>query len=432
LNRERRSLCCVDMSAIIPGPERRTPKGYRQGTDRIVGPEQTLANLRPFLDDFGVTRIADVTGMDCIGIPTVMVVRPNSRSVSVSQGKGVDLATAKVSGLMESIEQFHAEHVLNPLRLANLNEIRAIGAVADVERLPGFKLDFDATQRVLWIAGQDLATEAEIWVPFEAVHLDLRLPLPTGSGFFMSGSNGLASGNHRLEAVSHGLCELIERDALSLFFQSDAPHQRRRRVELATVDDPICRELLTRYREAEMDVAVWDMTSDLGIPCFLCWILESADDVFRPVGLAQGSGCHPTRGIALSRALSEAAQSRVTRIVGSRDDIRPKDLLELRAADALELYRAQMSEPEGPCRAFQSTTSYSFDTFEEDVELLIARLHAAGLTQVIGVDLSRPQYPVHVMRLLVPGLEGAAYLPGYRPGRRAAAQRARRTAEVRS
>jgi ribosomal protein S12 methylthiotransferase accessory factor len=164
------------------------------------------------LPNIGITRIADVTGMDCIGIPTVMVVRPNSRSVSVSQGKGVDLITAKVSGLMESIEQFHAEHVQLPLRLASQKEISAAGQAAKVERFPRFERPYDSTQRILWIAGRDLATDVEVWVPFEAVHLDLRLPLPTGSGYFMSGSNGLASGNHRLEAVTHGLCELIERD----------------------------------------------------------------------------------------------------------------------------------------------------------------------------------------------------------------------------
>lgn len=407
------------MSTVSLRTGRLATKGYRRGTDRIVSPEQTLASVAPFLPDFGITRVADVTGMDCIGIPTVMVVRPNSRSVSVSQGKGADLISAKVSGVMESIEQFHAEHVLLPLRLGSLQDINASGKAANVERFARFERPYDVTQRILWIAGQDLSANGEVWVPFEAVNLDLRLPLPTGSGYFMSGSNGLASGNHRLEAISHGLCELIERDALSLFFTADTTYQRTHRLDLETVDDPVCLDLLDKYRCAEISVAVWDITSDLGIPCFLCWILETAHNVFRPVGLAQGSGCHPTRTVALARALSEAAQSRVTRIVGSRDDLQPHELSELRSSDTLRLHRAQLALPTGKCCCFQDVPSYDFDTLEADVALLIDRLRAVGVDQVVSVDLSRPEYPVHVVRVFTPGLEGAPYLPGYQPGRRA-------------
>lgn len=59
----------------------------------------------------GITRVADVTGLDRIGIPVVMVCRPNARSLAVSQGKGIDIEAATVSGLMESVELYHAEHI---------------------------------------------------------------------------------------------------------------------------------------------------------------------------------------------------------------------------------------------------------------------------------------------------------------------------------
>lgn len=413
------------MNAPVSPAGKPTPKAFRHGTDRTLEPRQTLAKLTPFLDDFGITRVADVTGMDCIGIPTVMVVRPNSRSISVSQGKGIDLVTAKVSGIMESIEQFHAERIHLPLLLGSYAEVGALGQMAEVERMGAFVRAFNRSQRILWISGKDFVSGAATWVPFETVHLDLRLPLPPGSGYFLSGSNGLASGNHPLEAISHGLCELIERDALSLFLQSDARYQTDRRLNIETVDDAACRELLDIYARANIDVAVWDITSDLDIPCFLCWILEKNPDVFRPVGLAQGAGCHPSRAIALSRALTEAAQSRVTRIVGSRDDIQPQHLTELRSADQVQVYRNQMANTGRDARHFQSAPSHTFETFEEDVSLLVERIQAAGVRQVIGVDLSRAEYPVHVWRMLAPGMEGPAYMPGYRPGKRAAEHRTR-------
>ena len=72
----------------------------------------------------GITRLGDITGLDYIGIPVVVAVRPNSRSVSVSQGKGLDLHQATASALMEAIEGFHAEEVGNGRR-ATYQELAA-------------------------------------------------------------------------------------------------------------------------------------------------------------------------------------------------------------------------------------------------------------------------------------------------------------------
>ena len=76
-----------------------------------MAPLRTLERLRPVLAQVGVTRVAVITGLDDVGIPVVMVCRPNGRSLSVSQGKGVDLSAAKVSGIMEAVEAWHAEQV---------------------------------------------------------------------------------------------------------------------------------------------------------------------------------------------------------------------------------------------------------------------------------------------------------------------------------
>ena len=69
-------------------------KRYTHGTHRVCPPEETLERLRPHLATMGITRVANVTGLDRTGVPVVMVVRPNARSVAVSQGKGLTLAAA--------------------------------------------------------------------------------------------------------------------------------------------------------------------------------------------------------------------------------------------------------------------------------------------------------------------------------------------------
>ncbi|MET0410357.1 MAG: YcaO-like family protein, partial [Polyangiaceae bacterium] len=112
----------------VPTPER----------NRARSPAETFARLQPLFPLVGITRVANVTGMDSIGIPVFMVVRPNARSLSVSQGKGLSEGAAKISGVMESVEQWHAERIHLPLRLARLDELATEGRVADVTLLPRF------------------------------------------------------------------------------------------------------------------------------------------------------------------------------------------------------------------------------------------------------------------------------------------------------
>jgi ribosomal protein S12 methylthiotransferase accessory factor len=395
-----------------------TTKNYRLGCARTRPPEETLLALEPFWARMGLTRLANITGLDTIGIPTALAVRPNAKSLSVSQGKGVTLAAAKVSALMESLELFHAEATLLELRLATAREMRNNEHIIDLNALPRSFRDPSPGMRCLWAPGTDLTTGAPIWVPFGLVTMDLTLPLLEGSEVYPPSSNGLASGNERNEALVHALCELIERDAYTRFFQRHADAKRALRVDLRSVQDMTCRALLEAYARADVLVEVWDMTSDVGVPAFLCAVLEAEANPFRHVGLAHGSGAHLDPAVALARALSEAAQSRLTRISGSRDDMLPENIQDLqrpsRRAEHLRYFDAEHG-----ILAHRSNTGFSTTTFEDDVRYLIERLAACGLSQVVGVDLSRPGWPVSVVRTIVPGLEGMIGSPAYRPGRRA-------------
>jgi YcaO-like protein with predicted kinase domain len=399
-------------------PKIASTKTCVRGTHRTRDPAETVAAIRPFLPEMGVTRIADVTGLDHIGIPTVMAVRPNARSLSVSQGKGVTLDAAKASGMMEAVEQWHAERIDRPLRLASAAELSGEEKLADFERMPKSTQPCDRHTRLLWAEGRELWTGRSIWLPYEAVSLDLRLPLPAGSGHFLGGSNGLASGNDLAEAIAHGLWEVIERDALTLFYARTADEQWRRRLNLRSVSDDLCVDLLERYERASVDVAVWDIATDLEVPSFLCAILDRQLDPFRPVGLARGSGSHPDRTVALTRALTEAAQSRLTRIAGTRDDIQADDFDRLRSEKAYTRHRAQLDAPGEPPRRFDDIPTHLAPTFEEDLAWARERLAARGIEQVAVVDLSREAYPVCVAKVIVPGLEGLVEVPGYVPGGR--------------
>src|ERR1700720_2691194 len=196
----------------------RTPKVLREGTHRSQSLDDTLRFALRLAPIMGITRVANVTGLDPVGIPVVMVSRPNSRSVAVSQGKGIDLASARASGLMEAAELYHAETITLPLRLATYEELRYQNNVIDVNELPrGSASRFHPNLRLLWCQGRDLLNGESVFVPYAIVHTNYTTPFPDGHGCFTASSNGLASGNRLVEAISHGICEVVDRDATTLW-----------------------------------------------------------------------------------------------------------------------------------------------------------------------------------------------------------------------
>ncbi len=404
----------IDLSQTIP-------KGFSTGTHRTRSPAETFASVSRFLPVMGITRVANVTGLDDVGIPVVMVCRPNSRSVAVSQGKGLTLAAAKTSGLMESVEGYHAETITLPLKLASYEELRYTHRVVDVTRLPLIReTRFHFNKRILWIEGQDLIGGESVWVPYEMVHTDYTLPPITGESCFPLTSNGLASGNHQLEAVAHGINEVVERDATTLWGFLPTEAQRATRIDPATVDDPSCRLVLDQLARAEIDALIWDITSDVGLPSFQCLIFQQGDQRLRGLYGMLGMGTHTNREIALLRALTEAVQSRLTLIAGSRDDIGREHY---QHGHQLEIIRRIREEAHAfpPERSFQSVPTFPHPTFNEDIRCQIEHLQAVGIDSVIAVDLTKPELRIPVVRMIIPGLELIGELDDYFPGRRAQA-----------
>jgi YcaO-like protein with predicted kinase domain len=405
-------------SALRPHASPPVFKEFRRGTHRAQAPERTLARAEQLARAMGITRVADVTGLDCIGIPVTMAYRPNARSLAVSPGKGVDLLAAKASALMESIEGWHAERIHLPLLLASPNELRFEHPLVDVASLPrraGAELHDNA--RFLWIEAEDLLSEATLLVPFELVHMNFTLPLPTSSGALLSSSNGLASGNHELEAISHAICELVERDAMTLFRALSSDAKQQRKLDLATIHDPSAQWALERYLAADCAVAVWEVTSNVGIPAYRCIVVDRRPAFARSHLPGVGSGCHPSREVALIRALTEAAQTRLTLISGARDDLAVSAYAQAQDRTAHETLLEHI-EARGGTRVFSDAPTFDGDTLNADVAWELSRLRAAGVDQVAAVDLSKPHFGIPVVRVVIPGLEGIPEATGYVPGRR--------------
>ena len=234
-------------------------------------------------------------------------------------------------------------------------------------------------------------------------------------GAFQVTSNGLGAGNSFLEAIAAGLYEVIERDAYSCHYNAAL---NRNHIIPVLPDSvarayPLVADVLDRCQRARIGILVQDCTVDTNVPTYNA-IAYDHDD--RGVGVVHGTGAHLDPEVALLRAITEALQARLNFIAGSRDDIfraafrrwrgdwrRLRDWLEVHPADAPEA---------------SALPSRAGETFEEDIASLIGGCRAAGRRRVIVVDLTPPEFPIHVVRILVPGLEGYWH-HGYQPGQRA-------------
>jgi ribosomal protein S12 methylthiotransferase accessory factor len=374
----------------------------------MMEPGESFARFQHLAAAMGITRIADVTGLDRVGVPVVMVHRPNARSISVLQGKGPTLAAARMSGFMEAAETYHAEEVEAPLRLASLETLAGAAAVV-CDGLPlGCNSRFRPDLPLRWIEGEDLMQRRRVWVPFELVHADYSLPAGDDAGCFSASSTGLAGGNHLLEATAHGLYEVIERDAVTLWLLRSDAAQAASRIDAGSVDDLLCRGVLDRIERAGLLAQIWDVTSDLGVPAFLCRLHDPQGPATGAI--PEGAGCHMSRGVALLRALTEALQSRLTMIAGVRDDLFPS------------LYRVQrppLPDAAAPARPLSSVPTFDSEDFESDLAWLLERLRGAGVTSAVVVDLTKPAIGIPIVRVIVPGLEDGWHQPDYEPGPRA-------------
>jgi YcaO-like protein with predicted kinase domain len=394
-----------------------------EGTVRELQPGKTLERLRPLLPEFGITRLANITGLDTIGVPVWTAVRPLARSLSVSQGKGVTQELAIVSAIMESIEVFHAEQHRTLLESRDLFECKSDPSFVSPRWL-GIRADADLTgdRKISWVKGEDLFGGGAKWIPAELFDLDFskREAPPV----FLSSSNGLASGNTRCEAIIHGLCEVIERDQSSFWsVEKDLSDSKiNRRIIVESVADPVCRSLIEKCFSAGLDIFLWYITVNIDIPVFACSLSDRRNNTPYPQQ-ATGYGCHPVATIALARAITEAIQSRLTHISGLREDLTWSRYREEFSCDTTQNRSSLAKMAEQPSTVDFGKLCAAPDGKLFDMSTLLReildRLEKADLQSAIVIELAENEV-FSVVFVCVPGLEhkspkaNSLYTPGFR------------------
>jgi YcaO-like protein with predicted kinase domain len=382
--------------------------------DRRMPPAQTVERMRPWLLSFGITRLGRQTGLDRIGIPCWAAFRPNALTLANSQGKGLDDMSACASALMEAVEFSIAERPQIPVEQTSLAALRSRDLRAmDLRRLMPIGLPIASDVTLPFATGFDIYDDSTIAVPAQAAELTTA---PGPLARLVRSTNGLASGNNEDEAVFHGLCELVERDANTMASLSRDAHPLEV-IAPELFEDEAVSLLAEMVADAGLKLWINDETSDIGVPCLRAVIGETSDRYF---DLSAGYGCHPVAARAAIRAITEAAQTRVTNIAGSRDDFMPQEFARRPDRSLLERLNGARQAKRLYSRGVPPGTS--LDDLLSDLKLA---LYDHGVRDVAGVRLGGEVYGISVIKLFAPDLEDRPSNRNWRPGRRAITSLAR-------
>jgi ribosomal protein S12 methylthiotransferase accessory factor len=258
------------------------------------------------------------------------------------------------------------------------------------------------------------------WFPvWSLTHQDWKL-VPTPYlyfGYFQDGqndfciadSNGIAAGNCLEEAVLHGLLEIIEWDAVAIWWYN---RLERPGLDLAAIKDPMVKQFLEAYVSLGRRVWALDLTGDLGIPVYAAVAALVAETPEQPI---MGFGAHLDPKMALLRALSEMNQSLHNayyfphfqpsqKLVWLR-----KFTMEAQLADHPYLLPAKELLPV----SLEIWPDQSADDLLEDIHCIVEKFRQEGL-EVLLQDLTRPEIGLPTVKMVVPGTRHiwARFAPG--------------------
>lgn len=397
------------------------------GIERSVPAAQTVDCAASVAESLGVTRVADITGLDRIGIPVYSAIVPDSAdNLSVYNGKGMRAIDAKAGALMEAIERQTALKARLPMIEESYAHLSENACAIDPRRI-NYKLaaNYSEDRVYSWCRGVEIRSGRECWVPAKLAGFNW-FDVPHAATFVMTDTNGLASGNTREEAICHALCELAERDAWT-FAEIGAHHMPRERRALAlgldAKDGPDdleifpCVELdgedevVAKFWDADLFPVVRDITSEMGVPTFFASLCDESI-TGHPMAHC-GLGTHPNAVVAFRRALVEVAQSRCVDIQAVREDILPPDAVcehftpHTRRVGVIN--RASWCFGSSKTmRKLCDVLSYGFGAIEDDLEFLLNRFAACGLEEIVVVDFTPDADTYSVVRVIVPGIENWA------------------------
>ncbi|KIN88841.1 YcaO-like family protein [Thauera sp. SWB20] len=366
--------------------------------------EETFSAIRPHLASVGISRVTDTTRMDRLGLPVFASIRPRGKVLRVHAGKGTELIDAKVGAAMEAIEYALAEPEAtewSPV-CTSVGELLKSLPLRFIDFAPRLGVNVSESDMIHGVTCEDLSAGHTSVIPAQLVFMPY---LPAGcKNFFGGTTNGLASGNSVPEATVHAIFEVLERDVVSMNKVQD----RSLLIDPRTLPD-IFRQYSDQWKSLGVSLAVRYIGNTYQLPCFQAFLTEEESNT---VNLSTGQGLHSDAEIALSRAICEAAQSRLSHIHGGRDDITH---FYSKYARWDKSDRARV-ESEVKRRAFDAAGMLSFhevlapaqyrdETMSEIIARLVHIVHRNNLGPIYRYTFDHDIPSISVVKVVVPRAE---------------------------
>ncbi len=242
--------------------------------------------------------------------------------------------------------------------------------------------------------GREIMLPADLCLRRPPAEQEVKPPFPL--------STGSAAGTSWDAAALHGMLELIERDAASLWWQGGS---RATSIPPGHEAQAMADALLAQLRQGVSARRSWllDITTDIGVPCVAA--VSCMTDGF---GFAFGLAARPTLKAAARAAILEMCQGELAHAVvetklreRGEAALNARDRIHRRAATMLNADRCLLLQP-GPERS----RHLALGTTDPGavLRLIVQRLAQFGI-EVFGLDLTRPQFAVPVARVIAPGLQ---------------------------
>lgn len=411
------------------------PKSFTQdGGHRCVTPEETVARLDH--------HISPITGIIYSLQPSQVEGGPASSyvanhafglinkdldsfrelSAGFAGGKGKTDIQAKASAICEAIERYsgvyQGDEAVVFSSMDDLGEaaIHPNDCMGFSERQYDYRDEDNAKGNPFVRVPDPFNTSQEIdWSPVWSLASGEMRYLPTAYCYFdysrqknawytWADSNGCAAGNNLEEAIFQGFLELVERDAVAIWWYN---RKHVSPVDLSSFGDPFFREFESYYAQLERDIWVLDVTTDFNIPTFAAISVRA--DAGEEENILMGFGCHFDPHIALSRALTELNQSLKSELSkqtkGVHGYVGPVRRAQLAWQKAMTTAENPFLTPNRalPARTFSDFDYHPSNDLRDDIDRCVQIATKLG-HETLVLDMTRPDTDLCVVKVFVPGL----------------------------
>ena len=370
-------------------------KTFTLDQDKIVPPEKTVARIKHKLSDINLDILKGTLRIDNgrLDIPVyVSVCGDDAKAVTGTKkqmGKGATPSQAEASAVMELAERFSffsfcntPDNFIVSTYAGIENKAIPFGMIAksvhdESEDLPKARKIFD-TLPLKWTQAYNLTRQQPVWIPFDWF-------------FTINEFNGPSAGNCVEEALSQGICEIVERHVSSLISHNRISVPA---IRLESATDDMVIEMLGKYKTAGIQLYISDFTLDMGIPSVGAMAYDPTTFPEKSE-IVWTAGTTPDPQKALSRALTEVAQ-----LAGDFDTGANY------VASGLPKYNtmaeASYITAANRIKDISELPDISDDNIRVEVENCISALSKRGM-EVIVVDTMHGQLEVPAFYTIVPG-----------------------------